>query len=182
MKHEVFTNELHMVRDENIRSLVKDCLNQAPDYFYKIPASSTGKYHPAYSLGEGGLVRHTKAAVRIAYDLLQLEQNRQLPHDEIIVALILHDSVKHGFEYSKYVQAEHPKHAAELLIKMASNQTGNNVMKVFTIRNLILTHMGEWNKCYKTKREVLPKPVSVAQEFVHMCDYLASRKHITVEL
>ena len=46
----------------------------------------------------------------------------------------------------------------------------------YQIAECIKSHMGEWNTDYKTKEEVLPKPESVMQSFVHLCDYLASRK------
>ena len=45
-------------------------IDSLPDYFFEVAAASTGKYHPKYAQGEGGLVRHTKAAVKIAYELL----------------------------------------------------------------------------------------------------------------
>ena len=42
--------------------------------------------------------------------------------------------------------------------------------------------MGKWNTDYKDKtKEVLPKPVTESEKFVHLCDYLASRKNILVE-
>lgn len=44
------------------------------------------------------------------------------------------------------------------------------------ICNCIASHMGEWNKDYRTQKEVLPKPQKGIEKFVHMCDYLASRK------
>ena len=59
----LFQNELAWIQDDAIRSFVHDALIKLPDYFFHVAASSTGKYHPAYALGEGGLVRHTKAAV-----------------------------------------------------------------------------------------------------------------------
>lgn len=40
----------------------------------------------------------------------------------------------------------------------------------------IETHMGRWTKDYKSSREVLQKPSTGMQNFVHQCDYLASRK------
>ena len=70
MKHEVFRRELEYIKDERIRKSCEIILDMLPDYFYEIPASSTGKYHPDFSLGEGGLVRHVKVAVRIAKELL----------------------------------------------------------------------------------------------------------------
>ena len=39
--------------------------------------------------------------------------------------------------------------------------------------------MGEWNKGKGNDKD-LPKPTTNAQKFVHMCDYLASRKDIEV--
>lgn len=68
-KSTVFQKELNLIKDTNLRDFIAICLDNAPDYFFEMPASSTGKYHPEYTLGEGGLVRHTKAAVAIAADL-----------------------------------------------------------------------------------------------------------------
>ena len=52
------TNELNYIKDENFRNNIEKILNSLPEYFWKVAASSTGKYHPEFSLGEGGLVRH----------------------------------------------------------------------------------------------------------------------------
>ena len=69
-REEVFKIELGYIKNDRIRKSCLAMINVLPDYFFEIEASSTGKYHPSYSLGKGGLVRHTKAAVRIAFDLL----------------------------------------------------------------------------------------------------------------
>ena len=65
--------EIDFIKDDKIRNFAKVAVSSLPDYFFEVAASSTGKYHPSYALGEGGLLRHTKAAVRIANDLLSLE-------------------------------------------------------------------------------------------------------------
>ena len=163
---EVFRNEIDLIEDEQIKALVTKALESAPDYFYTIPASATGKYHPAYSLGEGGLVRHTKAAVKLANDLLTLELYAKLvPHrDEIIAALILHDSVKKGMNGNKFTTID----------------LGESV-HVDNICNNIESHMGQWNKD-RYGNEIMPKPRTLEQKFVHLCDYLASRRYITIEL
>ena len=67
MKEEVFKKELTYIKNNRYKENIKVLINLLPDYFFEIPASSTGKYHPYYATGKGGLVRHTKAAVRIAY-------------------------------------------------------------------------------------------------------------------
>ena len=48
------------------------------------------------------------------------------------------------------------------------------------VTGVISSHMGNWNTDYNGN-EVLPKPKDKYQRFVHMCDYLASRKVINVE-
>lgn len=166
-----------------IRSLVENCLKAVPDYFWTMPASTTGKYHPEYTLGEGGLVRHTKAAVWIANELLRLDMFKRISHfsDEIYAALILHDTIKKGMDGSAYTTTDHPLRASEFVQKIADDTSWGDYAPVRTICNLIETHMGQWNTDYDGN-EVLPRPRTPEQVFVHMCDYLASRKFITVEL
>ena len=62
---EVFEQELKYLKTDKVRKACEVMIEKLPDYFFEIPASSTGKYHPEYATGKGGLLRHTKAAVRI---------------------------------------------------------------------------------------------------------------------
>ena len=82
MKSDVFKTELNFIKDNRIKESTKIILELLPNYFYEIPASSTGKYHPEFSLGTGGLVRHVKVAVRFAKELLDN------PYEKIINLLI----------------------------------------------------------------------------------------------
>jgi uncharacterized protein (DUF3820 family) len=43
----------------------------------------------------------------------------------------------------------------------------------------ISSHMGQWSTDRKSS-VVLPKPINVYQEFIHLADYLASRKDLTM--
>lgn len=171
-------NEVELIQNEDLKIFANKCLEKAPSYFWEIPASSTGKYHPEYSLGKGGLVRHTKAAVKIANDLLRLEMYSLLEEkkDEIIFALIMHDSVK-GHPYTT---TDHPLKASELIRQTAKEVNYNGDFEF--VCSLIESHMGQWNSDFRSGKEILPKPQSIAQKFVHMCDYLASRKFITIDL
>ena len=45
------------------------------------------------------------------------------------------------------------------------------------LKDVISSHMGIWNEDYNGN-EVLPVPKTKWENFVHMCDYLASRKCI----
>ena len=71
MKKDIFKVELDKFKDNDIRVSAETILEMMPDYFYEIPASSSGKYHPAFSLGDGGLVRHVKVAMRILEEMFK---------------------------------------------------------------------------------------------------------------
>jgi hypothetical protein len=182
-KCKVFEKELALINDSFIRRFTEETLDKVPDYFFEVAASSTGKYHPKYALGEGGLVRHTKAAIMIADCMINdnpMYDNifTSLEKDIIISSLILHDTIKHGLGYSNYSVSEHPM----LVEKIMTLDTvdGADAETLETIRGCIRSHMGPWNKDYRTKREIMPVPSSAIERFVHMCDYLASRKFLEV--
>lgn len=195
-RERIFWNELLKIHDMNLRLFVIDVLKEIPEYFFHIPASSTGKYHPQYALGEGGLVRHTKAAVGIALDLFNIEPDAfdKREQDCIIAALILHDGMKNGpAELSgesdsstrSYTKTEHPILMANLIYEIAKRKGLDATIGVSSfpdviveIMNLIQTHMGRWTLDYKTKAKVLSEPSTKAQKLVHLADYLASRKHL----
>ena len=62
----LFSNELNEISDEKLRNFAEDLIINADDYFFTIAASTTGKYHPQFDLGVGGLVRHTRCVVFFA--------------------------------------------------------------------------------------------------------------------
>ena len=176
--------ELQSITDDDIRFKTIKVLLNVGGRFWTEPASSTGKYHPNYALSEGGLLRHTKAAVMIANSLLELncvtnELNAVSPYpqikDYIRAALILHDTCKLGIEMEgKYTVHEHPQLAKQLIYNVLGECEFSDV-----VGNLIESHMGQWNTC-KWNNIELPEPITVPQQFVHICDYLASRKFLEV--
>ena len=62
----MFANEIGYIADENLKKFAEKVLEDADDYFFTVPASSSGKYHPQFSLGESGLVRHTRVVAFFA--------------------------------------------------------------------------------------------------------------------
>ena len=72
---------VRLINNPQVRKFTYDFLiHKVPDYFARIPASATGKYHPNYALGYGGLVRHTLVAAAAAYDISRLEYLRKSAH------------------------------------------------------------------------------------------------------
>lgn len=178
-KSEIFKRELCYINDEAIRNSLSIMIEKIPDYFFKIEASSTGKYHPSYALGEGGLVRHTKAAVRMAKELYGIYKFPQREKDLMIMALVLHDSIKKGETESKYTLFDHPLKACEFLRKNAQELTISKEDIDF-VCDCISSHMGRFNTSDYSD-VILPLPKTPEQKFVHMCDFLASRKVINIK-
>ena len=180
----VFKTEINYVKDSTLREDLKVLIGLLPDYFFEVPASSTGKYHPAFSLGDGGLVRHTKAAVRIANELLNNNTvgSKFSLHDKdlIIIALTLHDGVKSGMEHSQYTKFDHPLLVSKLIMEN-KDKVSMEVDDLRKVCSMIESHMGEWTYDNYQKKEVLPKPRTAEQRFVHMCDFLASRKFLDIK-
>ena len=183
-KTNCFKKEINYIKDNNLKDDLKKLIKLLPDYFFEIPASSTGKYHPKFALGEGGLVRHTKVAVRIAYELLNNNtigcKFTDRDKDLIIMALTLHDGLKNGLEHDKYTKFDHPL----LISKYIMENKDKLKMAIDDLRkmcSMIESHMGEWTYDNYKKKEVLPKPKTAEQRFVHMCDFLASKKFLDVE-
>lgn len=182
-KQEIFKREISYIKKQHYKENIEILLELLPDYFFEIPASSTGKYHPAFSLGEKGLVRHTKVAVRIAHDLLENDSIgnvfNESEKDMILMAILLHDGVKEGIPQGKYTIFDHPL-AVSKLIKENKDKTTLNEKEIEFITMMIESHMGQWNT-NSYSDVILPKPKNKYQKFVHMCDFLSSRKYLDVK-
>ena len=179
-KLKYFTKEISYIKDDSKKRDIEYLIKLLPDYFFTIPASSSGKYHPKFASTVSGLVKHTKAAVRIAYDLFETVNNfSDNDKDLIIMALIMHDGLKKGLVEEKYTRFDHPLLVSKLIMENASNleMDIDDVRKMCT---LIESHMGKWNTNKYSKIE-LPIPNNEIQRYVHRCDYLASRSYLNIK-
>lgn len=178
-----FKKELDYIFDTRLRNNMKILIELLPDYFFEVPASSTGKYHPTFALGDGGLVRHTKAAVRFAYELCNNNSIgnvfSDLEKDLIIMSIIMHDGCKSGLTKSQYTVADHPLIVSKL-IRDNKDKLSLSEDEINLLCSMIETHMGEFNKDYRGNA-ILPLPSNKYQKFVHMCDFLASKKFLDIK-
>lgn len=176
---------LSTIKNDDIREFAETLLDGIPDYIWHVGASSTGKYHPAYSLGEGGLMRHQIAVVRFLNFFFELEQynvmftSREM--DLMRVAGLVHDCRKSGeqsdYEHSKFTKFDHPIQMANVVRSFDGKYLNHNEIEF--VANCIASHMGQWNTDRKSS-VVLDKPKDGYQFFVHLADYLASRKDLTM--
>ena len=177
---------LDTFENQDIKDFAIVLLDNLPEYIWHVGASSTGKYHPSYSLGSGGLMRHQMAVVRFLNFFFELEQYSSKidsrKRDLMRVAALTHDGRKSGsqedYEKSKYTKFNHPILMADV-IRSYDGQYLNHEEIEF-ISNIISKHMGQWNADKKTGT-TLPKPDDSYSKLVHLADYLASRKSLTME-
>lgn len=173
------------IQNKDIQNFAATLIKGLPDYIWHVGASSTGKYHPEYSLGEGGLMRHQIAVVRFLNFFFELEQykakftDREM--DLMRVAGLVHDGRKSGeqvdYEKSKFTKFDHPIQMANVVRSYDGEYLNHDEIEF--IATCISSHMGSWNTDKKSS-VVLPKPANIYQELVHLADYLASRKDLTM--
>ena len=170
-----------------------ELLGELPDYFWKESASSTGKYHPEYELGEGGLARHSLMVYRWLKMFLEAnDRNMSEFLPGMVVACLFHDCCKRGLPdniCSEHTLFEHPLLAAKFIIDRAEKFAAKNKNlfeetiededafkhNVAIAVSAIETHMGKFNTS-KHSDVVLPRPSNAIQYMVHLADYAASRK------
>ncbi len=183
-KANIFNPLLDTFENEDIKNFAKECIETIPDYFWNVGASSTGKYHPQYALGDLGLARHTCALVRFLNHILNIDCYKDdftsRERDLLRVAGIMHDSRKSGndddYARSKFTKFDHPIMAAnEVRTTIGFIPEGEVELVAATIES----HMGQWNTDKRSK-VVLPLPETKYQKLLHLADYLASRKDIEV--
>ena len=177
-KSKFFEREINLIQSEDYRSFIRYYLDDCvPDYFWEIGASSSGKYHPVFSQGVGGLVRHTKAVVMFAEELLRMSSYAYMKDefkDYVIMACIVHDTCKYGIdEYNKDEYKSHARNAA-LNFGCAWAEYMDYPCPDFLL-NAIKSHMGQWS-------EKEDRPFTSIDRCVHMADYMASRSFIDIPI
>lgn len=170
----VFEKEIETIKDKNLRKFAKVLVENADDYFFEIPASSTGKHHPEYTNIVGGLLLHTKAVLAIVNEILQtklfLVNDRE--EDLLRIAALAHDIKKNGDGKTRYTVKNHP-YLATLFItdvyKKHKKLLSDDDVKY--INDAVEKHMGKWGD---------KMPSNDSEKILHVADVLASRKNIEV--
>ena len=183
--YQMMLNEFDTIKDGDISTFALQLLNRVPEYFFSVPASSSGKYNAQNDLGNGGLVRHSISVKRMLEPLFTLEGYFDLTEREkdlLRVAALFHDCFKSGtqqmYEENQHTKFLHPVYASQFIV-MCSVQTGFNYKDADFIAQAVITHMGQWNI---NSREscVLPRPETPAQKILHLADYMASRADVNM--
>jgi HD superfamily phosphohydrolase YqeK len=179
----MFINEINDIKDENLKIFLCKALLNAPDYFFTVPASSSGKYHPYFAREECGLVKHTRCVVFYAECNAESFNFDEHEKDLLIIAAVLHDIKKQGNENrGKHTVWEHPELASNYVLDLyKENKDLISKTDANKISNAILCHMGKWahNKEFVKNKKQFPLPNTLFENALQSADYIASRTELT---
>lgn len=171
----MFANEIGYIADENLKKFAEKVIEGADDYFFTVPASSSGKYHPQFSLGESGLVRHTRVVAFFAKCIGESMMFNQHDIDLLVIAAIAHDIKKQGDNTNGHTVANHPEFAKNyILVLSTENDNLISMADAKKIAAAVYSHMGKWGH----ENDNMPLPETEFDKALQAADYLASRKEI----
>lgn len=167
--NELLSYEVSQIDDYDIREFVKMTLDDVDPIHRIKPASSTGKYHPKYAAGEGGLIRHIKVTVRNVVELIRATPAVESEKDELIAAAILHDMWKYpeGRDH-EFTAFDHPALGGQWCKDHGFD----------TIGRLIASHQGIWTTSRQMPGFENEQPRKFDEWLLHYSDLLASRTYL----
>ena len=178
-KHEFFSREIEFIQSEDLRDFVRWFFDEKVGaWFWKSGASASGKYHPEFTKGEGGLVRHTRAVAMVCEELLRMSTYAYMKDtykDYARVACLLHDTCKYGVgnNEDKNCYKSHGAIAADR-VNFAWGEFGFDGNAPELLLMAIRSHMGQWVE------ERDDRPFTNIDRLVHMADYIASRSFFDI--
>lgn len=165
--------EIEEINDRRLREQTIDVFaNYAPEYFWKVPASSSGKYHPRDTTGEHGLWIHVKrsfqAFERIADSYEEQGKITSQERDYGRSAILLHDLFKQGLppRDEEHTTKDHDKVCARFLERKTDLPQ--------EVIDCIDSHNGAWNEG--------KDPEGDLEQIHHLADMVSSGRTIYIEL
>ena len=170
--NELLSYEVAQIDDDEIRNFVKMTLDSVDPIHRIKPASSTGKYHPKYAAGEGGLIRHTKVVVRNIIELIRATPAIECEKDELIAAAIIHDMWKYpeGRDH-EFTAFDHPALGGQWCKDHGFD----------TIGELVAAHQGIWTTSRQMPGFENEQPRKFDEWCLHFADYFASRAYLACD-
>lgn len=141
-------------------------LNGCPEYFWELPTSSTGKYHPKDEGGKHGNWIHTKRVFSTYQDSADSLINAGVIDENDkqagMAAALIHDMFKYGYPEQ---EGKHTIKYHDVLGAAYIRQFSNLPDKVARLVNI---HNGAWH--------VGPTPETQHEWLFHQCDMIAARR------
>lgn len=151
--------EITRINDKELQDEVIDTfLNHAPDYFWKIPASSSGYFHQTDAVGNLGLLLHTKrtfvALERLGETYLHQNRINEKEMDYARASILLHDLFKQGLPEDRQEKSEGDRGTVSNHDRIAKNYLEEHTELPNPVLELIDSHNGGWNEGKKPENDL----------------------------
>jgi len=161
-----------VMQNDNLKDKIMALYEKHWGIFSQIPASKTGKYHPAVANEVPyGLINHTLRVVWLVRELYKEEHCHQteynLQYEELVAAAFIHDIGKVAYHDPSYKQKVDHSSIAEAW----AYEVGFSLR----VRGMVLTHMHAWDGHDYHK---LPEDDQTCARILAYADYLAAQKDI----
>jgi len=165
--------EVELINDGELRYKTIDALQRAvPRYFWRVPATTSGRYHNPFARNKHGLWIHTKACLtayeRMVDSYVEQQLITETEADYGRAALLLHDILKYGHEYSEGDSTNYNSDVVTAEWLSYNTDLPSNVI------GAVKAHCGPFAKG--------PAPSNPLEQLVHMADMIGSTKNVTVGL
>jgi len=174
--------ELDKINNEELRRVVKDIIaKKCDDKNAEGPASSSGKYHPQFSLGKSGLIRHTKVVCLFTERILSMmpQYDDKEAWDIPYAAAILHD-LKKFVKDQEHTQSEHPLLMGNEIREFGVFFGGELKVKLDLIADIVDSHMSRWNTD-KTGKKLGETPTKFEHYIIAIADMISATRNIKIE-
>lgn len=133
------------IEDQRLREYTEAAVSRLDPAFWHAAASATGKYHPAYDQGSGGLVCHT---VMCAIYALSGIRRYGVPHlcDVLLCSALLHDAWKNGEPWGRYTTKDHGATAARHMVEDWLVGFEDVESQIAIAAYAVYHHMGVWSE------------------------------------
>jgi len=156
---------IDLIEDDDIRHRTLQATATAPDYFWEVPASTSGFHHPICR-EERGLWAHTLMVSTAVERLVDSYEARfEVDPDHARAGAILHDQRKNG----------HPENPSDTSVSDHDIRMSEVVREhglPDAVAEAVAEHMGAWYDG--------PEPSSPLSELLHNADMLASTANATL--
>jgi hypothetical protein len=178
-----FGTELDRIKNPNLQAFAQFCLDKAPLYFWLVPSSSTGKYHPPQSNGRGGLVRHVKAMLVFCETFIRMNSLTGDDADCARVACLTHDIVKYGPNDTPlpHTTKDHDRQGALFVHQLGqlfnAERAEDKRVPDATLRLIcggIAWHAGQWASKQPNSPKRYPTDFTLLEQTVHQADMAAA--------
>jgi hypothetical protein len=162
--------EVELIEDDELRRETLDALARGvPEYFWHVPATSSGYYHNPFSRGQHGLWIHVKMGFAVYERLVRskVEQGLLTEHEADMgrSALLLHDMLKYGHKYDE------GDSTVKNHDKLAGHWLRQHTELPQPVIRAVERHNGPWYAG--------PEPETELEHLVHESDMVASTKNVT---